>query len=59
MQQQHTDGFDPMPMFRMHEALTPQLLREIYAEDQLPMTNPLLSLMRYMGTWLKSKLQMF
>ncbi len=44
MMEHHTTDFDAAPALRMHEALTPELLRHFYSEDQLPASNPLRTL---------------
>lgn len=51
--QQHQQNGETAPLFRMHEALTPELLREIYSENQLPSVNPIMALFGLIKTWLK------
>ena len=45
----NTHDFDTVPTIYMHEALTPALLRQIYAEDQLQVKNPVIIIF----AWLK------
>ena len=51
--EQRQQDCEAAPLFRMHEALTPELLREIYSENQLPIVNPLVALFGLIKTWLK------
>lgn len=49
--QQRQQDLETTPVFRMHEALTPELLREIYSDNQLPIVNPFIALFGSIKTW--------
>ena len=50
MEQRHKDS-ESMPVFLIHEAVTPALLKELYPENQQITVNPLLSLARFLKQW--------
>lgn len=47
MEQRHDDS-ESMPMFLIHEAVTPALLKQLYPENQEITVNPLISLAKFM-----------
>jgi hypothetical protein len=53
--EQRQQDCEAAPLFRMHEALTPELLREIYSENQLPIVNPFVALFEGIKKWCKTQ----
>ena len=57
MENRITD-FDAAQTVRMHEALTPELLRHYYPEAPFPAIHPLASLYAAVTRWVSSQLKM-
>lgn len=50
----HHQDLEAAPSFLIHEAATPELIRQIYSENQLPIENPVVNFLKFVKKWLIS-----